>query len=295
MNKTDRNTDISVILPLFTNNNTVTNTINSILEQSFKNFELIIIDNTEITKTFEQRDSRIKYVLNKGEKTTVSSLKQGVLISQSQYIAIIDENSIAEKNRLQKQIDYLNKNKDIALIGTFLDTDNKEYKEKYNNPNICTKEEINFWINFYNPIYTGSIMFNNEIVSKQNVIYQNSLPYAYDYYFIQELISNNLKVEILPEKLTKIECTNKIEETETYKKLKNITNQEIQYGLLKRFFENNDEFFYVKNLFNGFPFGNYDKQKVYEGLNNIITKNKNIKLIDEETIKTVIKHPTLLH
>ena len=43
MNKTDRNTDISVILPLFTNNNTVTNTINSILEQSFKNFELIII------------------------------------------------------------------------------------------------------------------------------------------------------------------------------------------------------------------------------------------------------------
>ena len=107
MNKIDTNTDISVILPLFTNNNTTTNTINSILEQSFENFELIIIDNRECSESLDKIDSRIKYVLNKKEKTTAASLKQGVLLSQSKYIAVIDENSIAEKDRLQKQIDYL--------------------------------------------------------------------------------------------------------------------------------------------------------------------------------------------
>lgn len=301
MSKIEKNTDISIILPLFNNNDSTLHTINSILEQSFKNFELIIVDNStdeqtqNIITTKTNEDCRIKYIKNEKDKTTASALKQGISHANSKYISIMEENCTLSEEKLKVQFEYLTKNQDIALIGTFVSSSNKQDEIIYNDPERCSYEQIKFWINFYNPICTSSIMFNKEIVNEYNIIYQDSLPYAFDYYFIQELITNDLKIEIIPKKLTNIEFINKQENTEIFKKLKKITNREIQYGLLKRFYENNDEFFYVKKLLNDFPFGNYDKDKVKEALNNLKIKNKNLNILNEEHLNTIFTHPTLLH
>ena len=115
---------ISVLISVFNGESFIRDSINSILNQSFKNFELIIVndgssDNTlNILNSFS--DERI-VILNQNNTGLSVALNNGLAISTGKYIARLDADDFAFPNRLQLQYDFMESNPDYVLCGGFAD------------------------------------------------------------------------------------------------------------------------------------------------------------------------------
>src|SRR4030042_490431 len=112
---------VSVFLPVYNGSKTVKRAVESILSQTFKDFEFLIIndgskdDTPEILDSFDDNRIRILHQENRG---LVFSLNRGVKNSQCKYIARMDADDIALPDRLQKQVDFMEKNPSVGILGT---------------------------------------------------------------------------------------------------------------------------------------------------------------------------------
>ena len=122
----NREPKISVIMSVFNGSKFLADAIQSILNQTFKEFELIIVDDgstdnsLNIIRSFESADSRIK-VISKLNEGLAKSLNAAISASQGDFIARMDADDISYKNRLEKQYEYMQKNKSIDLCGCSMD------------------------------------------------------------------------------------------------------------------------------------------------------------------------------
>ena len=116
---------VSVILPVYNCEKFIGKAIQSVLQQTLSEFELIIIndgsnDNTEpIIHTFN--DSRIVYLKNSGNMGLIYSLNKGIKEARGKYIARMDADDICLPERLAKQKIFLDQNKDIPVIASTID------------------------------------------------------------------------------------------------------------------------------------------------------------------------------
>lgn len=114
---------ISVVMPAYNAEKFITPAIESILSQTFKDFEFLIIDNGSIDKTkeiiekFKAQDKRIILVSRK-KKGLIASLNEGISLSRGEFIARMDADDIATPEKLSIQLNYLIKNPDIDLVGS---------------------------------------------------------------------------------------------------------------------------------------------------------------------------------
>lgn len=97
--------------------------INSILEQTYKLFEFIIIvdnpKNNEIIETIKKfKDKRIKVIINEKNIGLAESLNKGISIAKGKYIARMDADDISLPNRLKMQFDYLESHPNIDVVGS---------------------------------------------------------------------------------------------------------------------------------------------------------------------------------
>lgn len=120
---------ISVIMPCFNAVDFVSESIESILNQTFTDFELILIDDgstdasLNIIKQYARTDSRILVI--EQENTGQSEARnRGILASRGEWIAILDSDDLALPTRLEQQLAYLDKNPDFVMIGSdFIEID----------------------------------------------------------------------------------------------------------------------------------------------------------------------------
>lgn len=114
---------ISVIMPCFNSANFISESIESILKQTFSDFELILIDDgstdesLEIIRQYQQVDSRV-VVVEKENTGPADSRNRGVFESKGEWIAILDSDDIAHHTRLEKQYKYVSQRQDIVMIGS---------------------------------------------------------------------------------------------------------------------------------------------------------------------------------
>lgn len=111
---------ISVLMPVYNGERFLKEAIESILLQTFTDFEFIIIndgsfDNTEnIIQSY--KDQRIVYIKNETNLKLIKALNRGVMIARGKYLARMDADDISAPNRLKLQFDYMEKHPDIAAI-----------------------------------------------------------------------------------------------------------------------------------------------------------------------------------
>jgi len=116
------NPKASIIMAVYNEEKYVAAAIESILNQTFSDFELIIIDDGSSDKSSQviasYKDSRIKIVTNKANLNQAGSRNIGIKLARAEYCAIMDADDIAFPERLEREMDFLGTNKDIAIVGS---------------------------------------------------------------------------------------------------------------------------------------------------------------------------------
>lgn len=109
---------VSVIIPTFNREEYISDTIQSVLDQTYKDFEIIVVDDgsTDNTrKKLEQFNSKIKIIKQKNSERAVSR-NNGVRNASGEYIAFLDSDDLWVKDKLEKQVEILDNDKNYILV-----------------------------------------------------------------------------------------------------------------------------------------------------------------------------------
>ena len=164
------NPKISVIMSVSKNYSNFLNlSIESILQQTFKEFEFIIIDDgsiddtSEILHTYQKKDNRIS-VYKQNNQGLASSLNTAISKSKTNFIARQDYDDISEISRLEKQFNWFNLNKDFVICGTFAHNIDKHNNKIGLTKNVLTYEKHKKYLEYKNTILHPSVMFKKDAI-----------------------------------------------------------------------------------------------------------------------------------
>lgn len=118
------NPRVSVIMGVYNGAETLKRAVDSILAQTYTDWELIICDDGSVDNTYKialeckQNDSRIKVIQNKKNMRLAYSLNQCLKIAKGEYIARMDADDISLPQRFERQVEYLDLHPEMAVVGT---------------------------------------------------------------------------------------------------------------------------------------------------------------------------------
>ncbi|EGR0539792.1 glycosyltransferase family 2 protein, partial [Vibrio cholerae] len=122
---------ISVIMSVYNAEKYLSESIESILKQTFRDFEFICIDDgstdssLEILKKYRDLDPRI-ILVSRDNKGLIYSLNEGLSLARYNYIARMDADDIAREDRLEKQYRYLSNKKNVSVVGSYFNVVNED-------------------------------------------------------------------------------------------------------------------------------------------------------------------------
>lgn len=192
------NPKVSVIMPLYNAEKYVEKTINSILSQTFSDFELLIIDDCPTDGTLAVisliDDSRIRVIHNETNKGIAFSRNVGLQNARGEYIALMDDDDLASEDRFEKEVEYLDNHSDIDVVGgSMVLIDENDNEITMRTPMIANPDIIWADILFQCPMTNSSAMFRRRIVSDYNIRYHDNMYGMEDYRFWTE-VSNVAKI-----------------------------------------------------------------------------------------------------
>jgi len=115
--------EITVILPFYNAEQTLKSAVVSILNQSFSDFELLLVDNNSIDKSADiaeklaKTDTRIR-LLNESKQGVANAMNCGLKNARGNFLARMDVDDISLPNRLEKQLQFLKENPEIDFVGS---------------------------------------------------------------------------------------------------------------------------------------------------------------------------------
>lgn len=176
---------VSVIMPVFNSEKYLDEAILSILNQTYSNFEFIIIndgstDNSlDIIKRFAVQDKRINYI-SRENRGLVFSLNEGISYSKGKYIVRMDSDDISLPTRIEKQVNLMEKNPHIGVCGTSVESFdnnlNKRLSLKKTNSSYL-KAQLVFSPCFAHP----SVIIRKSLLLDNNIRYDESFKNIEDY------------------------------------------------------------------------------------------------------------------
>ncbi len=162
---------VSVILPTYNGSSWIQRAIESVISQSYKDWELIVVDdgstdNTgQIVANMSQNDSRIRYIKNDVNSGIQKTLNNGLNVAKGEYIARIDDDDYwVDIDKLQKQVDFMDGNPDYVLVGTGVIIVNEKGDELFKYLVPETNEQIKKRLLGKNCFVHSSVMFKKSAV-----------------------------------------------------------------------------------------------------------------------------------
>ena len=172
------NPQISIIMPAYNAKKYVAEAINSILAQTFTDFEFIIINDAsaDSTKNIIEsfQDPRIKLINNEQNQGVAKSLNIGISAAKGKYIARMDADDISLPQRFQTQFDFMEQNPDIDICGSWMETFGNE-ERVVNFP--LSHSDIRDTAFFSPPLPHPTAIFKRDL----SLQYSSEFPRAEDY------------------------------------------------------------------------------------------------------------------
>lgn len=177
---------ISVIMSVYNSQDYLEIAIDSILSQTYTDFEFIIVndgstDNSSlILENFARIDSRIR-IINKENEGLTKALNIAIQTSRGEFIARFDSDDISISSRLEKQVDFLEKHPKYDMIASsayFID----KYGNIYNRTiPVISSKLLNKQLRYINPIIHPSVMLRRSVLERVGLYNENIKQYCEDY------------------------------------------------------------------------------------------------------------------
>jgi len=170
MNK--ENPLVSVVMPAYNAEKYLSEAIESILNQTFKDFEFIIIDDGstdrtwEIIQEFSKKDKRIIALKNEKNLNIAESRNRGVEVARGSYIATMDSDDVAIPDRLNYQYSFLESNSDIAVSIGNINVINEKGVFQYFREYPITDSQIRSKVYRFNPFPNPTVMCRRAVYEK---------------------------------------------------------------------------------------------------------------------------------
>ena len=175
---------VSVVLTVY-NRPIVRGAIKSILEQTYENFEFIIVDNASTDNTVDViksfNDDRIKLYVNDKNYGQTYSLNRGLKLAQGKYIARLDSDDISLPKRLEKEVDFLEKHPDYVFCGTWIQLISDDDRLGIIRRFPITNEGFRTCQYLACAAIHPTIMMRKEILEKYKIEYDPNIVIAEDY------------------------------------------------------------------------------------------------------------------
>ena len=175
---------ITVLMPVYNAESFVGEAIESILNQTFTDFEFIIIndgstDNSEeIIKSYP--DPRIKYFKNEGNMKLIATLNRGFDLATGKYIARMDADDISLPDRLQLQFELMERNPAIGLCGTWFESFTE--KKVTGVSRYAPDHETICFVHLYQiQLSHGTCMFRTAVLKAHSFYFNPDFSHAEDY------------------------------------------------------------------------------------------------------------------
>ncbi|MFQ5454935.1 MAG: glycosyltransferase family 2 protein [Nitrospirota bacterium] len=192
---------VSLIMGVYNGDKYLKESIGSILNQSFRDFEFIIINDGSTDKTGEilegYNDERLTIIKQEENKGLTFSLNIAIDYMRGRYIARMDADDISLPERLEKQVQFLEDYSEYGLVGVTDEVIDKNGKTIGIEPRLLEDKEIKKGLILGNQFCHGSVMFRREIIEKIGK-YDYSLRYSQDYEFWLR-VSRIYKIANLPD------------------------------------------------------------------------------------------------
>ena len=209
---------ISGLMSVYNGEKYITETIDSILNQTYQNFDLVIIDDGSTDSTYDiiksYNDSRIQLYRLEENVGVGKALNFGLSKIQGYYIAHFDADDIYYPERLQKQKDYLDKHPDITLVSSFVTyfPDNGEIATSMRFRSIKSRIEkrknlFMSWKDIQEKIYWYCCITHSSMMIRSEIIKKFGYPdyrMGEDYKLFYDLNKNGYKIVNMAEVLAKI-------------------------------------------------------------------------------------------
>ncbi|WP_187268335.1 glycosyltransferase family 2 protein [Aeromonas hydrophila] len=167
--------DVSVVLPVYNAELYLSEAIESVLAQSYRNIELIIVndgstDNSfNIIENFKNQDNRVR-VISRENKGLIYSLNEGIAASKGRYIARMDADDICFLDRLEKQVKYMDSNRLDICGGHYLEINEAGTVQRIRFVPI-NSDIINLSLVSRVPFAHPSVVFRKSFIDENNLCY----------------------------------------------------------------------------------------------------------------------------
>ena len=193
---------LTVVRPVFNGQKYLRESIDSVLDQSFKNFEFLIIDDGStddsvlIISTY--MDPRIRLIENEINQGVAFIRNIGLKEAKGKYLAWMDCDDLIDPDKFEKQLLFLEKKPEIGICGTWLERFNvgeRKLSTTFTNPELI-KASL-----FFKPaVLNATTMLRMSMITNENLFFDTRIKVAEDYdFFVRS--SFHFKIHNLPEKL----------------------------------------------------------------------------------------------
>ncbi len=188
---------VSVLMAVYNGETYLDKAIISILQQSYEDFEFLIIDDASTDKTIEilrsYSDPRITVVRNETNFGLTKSLNIGLKLAKGKYIARQDCDDISYKLRLERQVQFLDLNPEVILVGAqsrIIDSDGKPLRSGAEEKET-SKLSVIWQLMFDSPFIHSTVMFRKDIVHEKYGGYDEQFRTSQDFVLWSKLSKEN--------------------------------------------------------------------------------------------------------
>ena len=174
---------VSVLLPVYNSASTLQATLNSMWQQTYKDFELLVVDDGSTDQTAgilaRCEDSRLRVIKNPERLRLAGALNRGMQEAAGELIARMDADDLCRPDRLSRQMRYLGAHPEMMLCGTWTRPfgDKRKRQERY----PVTTDAIRAFALFNCPFAHPSVMFRRQAFLNENLLYDGSFYPTEDY------------------------------------------------------------------------------------------------------------------
>jgi len=205
---------LSILMPVYNGEKYLKETLECVTRQTFKNFELIILDNQsndnsqKIIKSFQKRDARIRYILDTKKRNGNDCFSILIKHALGKYLIVLNDDNYLDQNFFLKLIEKIQEtNSDMVICNGYYINENSKKKKIFFKKNIYFKGRPNIFkiINFFFKGDVIPLLLSSVILQKT---FKNMLPYLNLSKFENDAdtlmgikILSNLKIDVLEETL----------------------------------------------------------------------------------------------